>query len=725
LFPTCGPLVAVAVVDGAMEGEGPSDWGLFQRTWVIVRHGSNASKVSRYAIPGSSGETSVVVRKPIEGDGTALQYGDFARKTSPSEEALAWYCITHAGVFSHKTVLEVGAGLGFAGLVLCSVADLTSLDITDGDPAIVDVLGQNVEMNKDKLRKVPTVKKLLWEKSSDTAGAQYDIIVAADVVYCEDSHEVLLSTLRRSLLPGGYVLMFASRRNGSLDRFLVKARSVFQHVKQSTTYDERVSQLFRGQKCFPVMARLWSDDASEHLSAQLTQVKAEWEKQKEATLLAEQQAEEDRQERELLLKRRRDDLAQRARLRAELIEAREPTPEPQPEAAPPRLVVTHGEGPSDWGFFHRRWHMDPNGDANTKVIIYQVNSKLGDASLEIRRPDPVPLMHGDGARKLSPAGEVLGWYISKHRKMFARKRVLELGCGLGFCGIVAATTTEAASVCLSDGDPVMVAAAKCNVKVNQNETRSLVDVAQIHWENCDQRPTGQFDVVIGADVMYWDASHEALLLTAFQALVPGGQALLFGPKRCGSLDRFVLAAQTGKWGKVEVSASYSPTVNSLFKGMQCLPIMVRLWKPAKQRMARSAPPGGAKGRALREQRAQSLREDEEKVKLDQQQAHKQRRDQLATRHMSRMMRHRSHDVIPSREGNVPQGLLPALSPSRSCSGDLEIVRADRREGRTLCPLPPGPSRTRRTRRMDSPFLGELGVVGYAADRYDLGSLSQR
>ena len=110
---------------------GRSDWGLFscQRAdatgdvasaGVTAQGGTDKAQVFTYAMepPKAGCEHSIAVVKPIAGAGTTLMHGNFARRVSPSLEALSWRVAMRRKVFKGKRVLELGAGLGLTGLAV-------------------------------------------------------------------------------------------------------------------------------------------------------------------------------------------------------------------------------------------------------------------------------------------------------------------------------------------------------------------------------------------------------------------------------------------------------------------------------------------------------------------------------------------------------------------------------------------------------------------------------
>ena len=93
---------------------GRSDWGLFACKRVDEDAGpeqqpEDRSQVFTYAmVPAKKGcEASIKVVKPISGAGTALMHGNFARRVSPSLEALSWRVATRRKIFKGARVLEL------------------------------------------------------------------------------------------------------------------------------------------------------------------------------------------------------------------------------------------------------------------------------------------------------------------------------------------------------------------------------------------------------------------------------------------------------------------------------------------------------------------------------------------------------------------------------------------------------------------------------------------
>ena len=56
----------------------------------------------------------------------------------PSEEALAYLCVKRRDVFKGKNVIEIGAGLGLAGMAIAATSEANMVVVTDGNSETVD-----------------------------------------------------------------------------------------------------------------------------------------------------------------------------------------------------------------------------------------------------------------------------------------------------------------------------------------------------------------------------------------------------------------------------------------------------------------------------------------------------------------------------------------------------------------------------------------------------------
>jgi len=574
-----------------------SDWGLFRRSFTVVRNGGRTeAKDFSYICAGST----VRFRKPIEGEGTALMHGDFARKLSPSEEALATYILKHTRLFDGRRVLDVGAGLGFAGLVCGVCARPSYLELTDGDPEVVRTLKVSTQQNAEGFQAAQVaVRRVLWDNRKDWSDrASFDVVVAADVVYLEDLHMALLGMIAHVLRPGGIFVLVASKRNGSLDKFICAAKGFFSSVRISDDYDADVAKAVpRSAKCFPIMVRLMAAEEPEALPQSVVQLCEEL-SEKRAKQIKEAQREEKHKEKErgrmraanaLLVKRRKSRLLaakdrqpeEQAAMEAAAAEAAAKAKAAAEKHATLTPSFPEQDGRSDWGLFQRDCSCSPDG--SYKEMVYS----RGQHSLAIRRPLCGGVLNSDFGRRLSPAEEALALFVAKRRRRFRKKRVLELGAGMGLGGLAAALWTNAKHVELTDGDPNVVATLEANVALNSAAfSGTKVGVRSLLWnETPAMKP---FDWILAADVLSQDSSHTALLSTLRRLLKPSGTAVLFA-SRGASLEAFMKAASLC-FERAEVTKKYDNDVSKALHGMACYPHMVMLQRSAKASACPPRPP---------------------------------------------------------------------------------------------------------------------------------------
>ena len=116
---------------------------------------------------------------------------------------------------------------------------------------------------------------------------------------------------------------------------------------------------------------------------------------------------------------------------------------------------------------------------------------------------------------LWPTARLLAQRIARSEPGDGR-RLLEIGCGLGLCGIVAARRGYA--VVASDYDEDAVAFAAENARRHDvNLETSVVD-----WRTTRLEPP--FDLVLGSDLLYERRNHEPVAAFVAAHLAPGGEA---------------------------------------------------------------------------------------------------------------------------------------------------------------------------------------------------------
>ncbi len=119
-----------------------------------------------------------------------------------------------------------------------------------------------------------------------------------------------------------------------------------------------------------------------------------------------------------------------------------------------------------------------------------------------------------------------GWVLAEEleRRELSRCHVLDLGCGLGTVGAVAAA--RGARVVMADAAPTALLFARLNAW----PWRRRVTTRRLDWR-CDTLDTPRFQLVVGADILYERCEWDYLESFWKRHLAPGGQLLLGEPGR--------------------------------------------------------------------------------------------------------------------------------------------------------------------------------------------------
>lgn len=185
---------------------------------------------------------------------------------------------------------------------------------------------------------------------------------------------------------------------------------------------------------------------------------------------------------------------------AELELEQQPEPEELPERWAQELQST------DFSF--------GEGDRRVTLQLYVVRPAaiLADAN----RAGKVSAVNDIDTTGLAAWGlaDTLSAFVAERRKMVEGKRVLELGCGRGMCGLLAAHW--ASTVVISDYEPAVLALARRNVEANLASLRAQPTVERLVWSRspaaCDS--CGLFDVLLGSELLYHETDIGALLASA-------------------------------------------------------------------------------------------------------------------------------------------------------------------------------------------------------------------
>lgn len=124
---------------------------------------------------------------------------------------------------------------------------------------------------------------------------------------------------------------------------------------------------------------------------------------------------------------------------------------------------------------------------------------------------------------LWPAAEGLAQFLSARPEVVKGLSVLELGCGLGLPALVAQHV--GAQVLATDYHPDV----EEYFLRNSNHTQIHCDYMRLNWR--EGQSIGQYDVVMGSDILYESKHPQEVALGLIRYLKPQGKIILADPGR--------------------------------------------------------------------------------------------------------------------------------------------------------------------------------------------------
>lgn len=117
----------------------------------------------------------------------------------------------------------------------------------------------------------------------------------------------------------------------------------------------------------------------------------------------------------------------------------------------------------------------------------------------------------------------IGEWLHRNPAALAGKQVLDLGCGMGFAGMIAASLGGRVTFADIEKDCLDFAL------LNSADWKSRVNALHVDWQT--DRLREKFDLILGADVLYERAQWDPLERFWSHHLAPGGLILLGEPSR--------------------------------------------------------------------------------------------------------------------------------------------------------------------------------------------------
>ncbi|KAG7387590.1 hypothetical protein PHYPSEUDO_013984 [Phytophthora pseudosyringae] len=143
-------------------------------------------------------------------------------------------------------------------------------------------------------------------------------------------------------------------------------------------------------------------------------------------------------------------------------------------------------------------------DALNAEAMHHVSYTVPTADASVVVTCRVASVFNEVGLKLWEAGWLLAEYVIAHESEFRDRKVLELGAGVGFTGMVLACVCRSSRVVLSDYAPNVMQNLRYNVEINSGKFICPVDVQTLDWDTWqptdheDDRP----DVLLAGDCAY-------------------------------------------------------------------------------------------------------------------------------------------------------------------------------------------------------------------------------
>jgi predicted nicotinamide N-methyase len=152
---------------------------------------------------------------------------------------------------------------------------------------------------------------------------------------------------------------------------------------------------------------------------------------------------------------------------------------------------------------------------STESSSYHQHFILKDALLSFRSSSYL-VSQGTTAKRIWDAGFALVDFLFDNLEIFCNKRIMELGCGTGFAGIVLAHLSRSSSIFLTDLPEVLDNVTKWNIENNYIEN---INYSPLDWNLDVSTNSLVADIIIGSDLIFDPeiASALALLLNSHQS----------------------------------------------------------------------------------------------------------------------------------------------------------------------------------------------------------------
>ncbi len=135
--------------------------------------------------------------------------------------------------------------------------------------------------------------------------------------------------------------------------------------------------------------------------------------------------------------------------------------------------------------------------------------------------------------KIWEASIILSDYVAG-MPVDAEKCFLEIGCGMGVVGVVAAAFGH--SVTMTEYNPDALNFARANTRANLTAGDASLEIKELDWSK--PRLEGLFEYIIGSEVIYKEKDYQPILKLLKTYLRPSGEIILAEGVRKTSMEFF-------------------------------------------------------------------------------------------------------------------------------------------------------------------------------------------
>ena len=178
-------------------------------------------------------------------DKTIISHGTTGLRTWEASLYLLDWLLANPNLIHDQCVLELGAGCGLLGLACAQWLNAKHVTMTDVNEHVLERLRQNMSLCHHSNTPCIEAMKLDWS-DSQTWTTDYDVIIAADVVYDPDVIPALVNILQNILQKLRKTAVWIAcllRNESTLEKFVKQADNAGIHVTFSEVngYDRKFS----------------------------------------------------------------------------------------------------------------------------------------------------------------------------------------------------------------------------------------------------------------------------------------------------------------------------------------------------------------------------------------------------------------------------------------------------------------------------------------------------